>query len=188
MHGYSSSSETDDEYSYRKHKGTIPAATTTTDANKKKKKRKLPPQQTINRIWKRFSNKRFNKAIAVLPFDPVLPPTISERSNELLSAGYERAAEECRRKVKKIIQECRRVNMRYRDPGWDLVSAVLSTVTWMPKLPAASACLPCCWPAPSHLLLLSGWPLTWNCFILGLGSQDGEGSLPEYTGSHKIRS
>ncbi|KAK3323026.1 hypothetical protein B0H66DRAFT_602440 [Apodospora peruviana] len=120
MHGYSSSSDTDDEYNYRKHKGTVPATTSTTDANKKKKKRKLPPQQSINRIWKRFSNKKFNKALAVLPFDPVLPPTISDRSNELLSAGYERAAEECRRKVRKIIQECRRVNMRYRDPGWDI--------------------------------------------------------------------
>ncbi|KAM7200883.1 calpain-D [Naviculisporaceae sp. PSN 640] len=120
MHGYSSSSETDDEYSYRKHKGTVPATTTSTDANKKKKKRKLPPQQSINRIWKRFSNKRFNKALSVLPFDPVLPPIISERSNELLSAGYERAVEECRRKVQKIKQECRRVNMRYRDPGWDI--------------------------------------------------------------------
>ncbi|KAK3940192.1 calpain-D [Diplogelasinospora grovesii] len=120
MHGYSSSSESDDEYDYRRHKGKVPATTNSNDANKKKKKRKLPPQQSINRIWKRFSNKKFNKALAVLPFDPVLPPTISERSNELLSAGYERAAEECRRKVKKIIQECRRVNMRYRDPGWDL--------------------------------------------------------------------
>lgn len=134
MHGYSSSSDTDDEYSYRKHKGTVPATTATTDANKKKKKRKLPPQQSINRIWKRFSNKRFNKAVSVLPFDPVLPPTISERSNELLNAGYERAAEECRRKVRKIIQECRRVNMRYRDPGWDLVSA---TPSRLPYLPAA---------------------------------------------------
>jgi hypothetical protein len=123
MHGYSSSSDSDDDYNYRrKHKCAAPAANTANDANKKKKKRKLPPQQSINRIWKRFSNKRFNKALAVLPFDPVLPPTISDRSNELLSAGYERAAEECRRKVKKIIQECRRVNMRYRDPGWDIVS------------------------------------------------------------------
>ncbi|KAL2020012.1 hypothetical protein VTK56DRAFT_8915 [Thermocarpiscus australiensis] len=119
MHGYSSSSESDD-YNYRKHKGAVPATTNNNDANKKKKKRKLPPQQSINRIWKRFSNKRFNKALAVLPFDPVLPPTISDRSNELLSEGYERAAEECRRKVRKIIQECRRVNTRYRDPGWDI--------------------------------------------------------------------
>lgn len=124
MHGYSSSSETDDYYSYRKHKATVPATTTTNDANKKKKKRKVPPQQRINRIWKRFSDKRFNKAVAVLPFDPVPPPSISERSNELLSAGYERAASECRRKVQKIIQECRRVNMRYRDPGWDLVGVL----------------------------------------------------------------
>lgn len=123
MHGYSSSSESDDYYNYRKHKGAVPVATTANDANKKKKKRKLPPQQTINRIWKRFSNKRFNKALAVLPFDPVLPPIISHRSNELLNAGYERAVEECRRNVQKIIQECRRVNTRYRDPGWDLVSA-----------------------------------------------------------------
>ncbi|KAK4041350.1 calpain-D [Parachaetomium inaequale] len=120
MHGYSSSSDSDDEYNYRKHKGVVPATTTAADANKKKKKRKLPPQQSINRIWKRFSNKRFNKALAVLPFDPVLPPIISDRSNELLNAGYERAAEECRRKVRKIIQECRRVNTRYRDPGWDI--------------------------------------------------------------------
>lgn len=120
MHGYSSSSESDDEYSYRRNKGKIPAPANSNDANKKKKKLKLPPQQSINRIWKRFSNKRFNKALAILPFDPVLPPTISDRSNELLSEGYERAAEECRRKVRKIIQECKRVNTRYRDPGWDL--------------------------------------------------------------------
>ncbi|KAK4188609.1 putative calpain [Podospora australis] len=120
MHGYSSSSESDDDYNYRKNRTTVPAATNSNDKTKQKKKRKLPPQQSINRIWKRFSNKRFNKAVSVLPFDPVLPPTISERSNELLSAGYERAATECRRKVQKIIQECRRVNMRYRDPGWDL--------------------------------------------------------------------
>ncbi|KAK4234469.1 calpain-D, partial [Achaetomium macrosporum] len=121
MHGYSSSSDSDDDYyNYRKHKGAAPAPANSNDANKKKKKRRLPPQHSINRIWKRFSKKRFDKALAVLPFDPVLPPTISDRSNELLSAGYERAAEECRRKVRKIIQECRRVNMRYRDPGWDI--------------------------------------------------------------------
>jgi hypothetical protein len=49
-------------------------------------------------------------------------PPAAYHSNEILSAGYERAAEECRRKVEKIIKECKRVNMRYRDPGWDLVS------------------------------------------------------------------
>ncbi|KAK1659830.1 hypothetical protein BDP55DRAFT_732999 [Colletotrichum godetiae] len=111
MHGYSSSEESDDPRRPRP----VPAS-----ANAIDKKKKTPPQPSINHIWKKFQDKKFNKALAVLPFDPVLPPASSNEPNELLSAGYERAVEECRRKVKKIIQECRRVNMRYRDPGWDL--------------------------------------------------------------------
>jgi hypothetical protein len=54
----------------------------------------------------------------------------------LLSAGYERAAEECRRKVRKIIQECRRVNTRYRDPGWDIVSCFAAAFAWLCLAPA----------------------------------------------------
>ncbi|KAF4974526.1 hypothetical protein FZEAL_8577 [Fusarium zealandicum] len=115
MHGYSSSEESDDPRRPRNP----PSTTTNSNDQKKKKKKKLPPQKTINRIWKKFSKRQFHKALAVLPFDPVQPPATS-RSNELLSEGYERAADECRRKVEKIIKECKRVNMRYRDPGWDL--------------------------------------------------------------------
>lgn len=100
-------------------RGAAPASDTAV-AEKKKKKKKLLPQESIDNIWERFSQKRFSKATNVLPFAPVAPSPLSERANELLSVGYERAAEECRRKVKKIIQECRRVNMRYRDPGWDI--------------------------------------------------------------------
>lgn len=117
MHGYSSSEESDDPRRPR----VPPATTANSNDQKKKKKKKLPPQKSINRIWKKFSKRKFQRALAVLPFDPVLPPA-TYQSNELLSAGYERAAEECRRKVEKIIKECKRVNMRYRDPGWDLVS------------------------------------------------------------------
>ncbi|KAI1075380.1 cysteine proteinase [Whalleya microplaca] len=112
--GYSSSSESDE-----------PPRKTTTPTNnnqnqKKKKKRKPPPQQSINKIWRRFTSKQFSKALSVLPFDPVPLPSTPERPNELLNAGYERARDECSRKVRKIIQECRRVNTRYRDPGFDL--------------------------------------------------------------------
>ncbi|KAI2469296.1 cysteine proteinase [Annulohypoxylon bovei var. microspora] len=112
--GYSSSSESDE--APRK------AATTTssTQNQKKKKKRKPPPQQSINKIWRRFTTKEFTKALSVLPFDPVPLPSTPERPNELLAAGYERARDECSRKVKKIIAECKRVNTRYRDPGFDL--------------------------------------------------------------------
>lgn len=84
------------------------------------KKKQPLPQESINKIWECFTEKRFSKAMTVLPFAPVAPSLLSERANELLSVDYERVAEECRRKVKKIIQECRRVNMRYRDPGWDI--------------------------------------------------------------------
>ncbi|KAI0841631.1 cysteine proteinase [Hypoxylon sp. FL0890] len=112
--GYSSSSESDEPP--RKTNTT----TTTNQNQKKKKKRKPPPQQSINKIWRRFTTKEFSKALAVLPFDPVPLPSTPERPNELLTAGYERARDECSRKVKKIIAECKRVNTRYRDPGFDL--------------------------------------------------------------------
>ncbi|KAJ8118558.1 hypothetical protein ONZ43_g3966 [Nemania bipapillata] len=112
--GYSSSSDSDEPP--RKTNTT----TTSSTNQKKKKKRKPPPQQSINKIWRRFATKKYTKALSVLPFDPVPLPSTTEGPNELLSAGYERAREECSRRVKKIIQECRRVNTRYRDPGFDL--------------------------------------------------------------------
>lgn len=117
MHGYSSSEESDDPRRPRSQ----PASSGNNQDQKKKRKKRLPPQQSINKIWKKFSNRKFHKALSVLPFDPVVAPRSGlDRPNELLSEGYERAAEECRRKVQKIVQECKRVNMRYRDPGWDL--------------------------------------------------------------------
>jgi hypothetical protein len=122
MHGYTSDSDSEDEYN-QAARGAVPAGSTPVDAAKaKKKKPKMPPQLRINRIWKRFSNRKFTRALAVLPFEPVQPSAASDRANELLGDGYRRAADECSRKVDKIIEECRRVNMRYRDPGWDLVS------------------------------------------------------------------
>jgi hypothetical protein len=114
--GYSSSSDSEDELPRKTGNGN-----NNNQNQKKRRKRKPNPQQSINKIWRHFAAKKFTKALAILPFDPVPLPTTPERPNELLSAGYERAVEECRRKVKKIIQECRRINTRYRDPGWDIV-------------------------------------------------------------------
>ncbi|KAF4971254.1 hypothetical protein FSARC_1876 [Fusarium sarcochroum] len=114
MHGDSSSDSSDDPRRPR-----VQPTTNNNNAQKKKKKKKLPPQESINLVWEKFSKRRFGKALAVLPFDPVQPPA-SVHCNELLSVGYERAAEECRRKVEKIIKECERMNMRHRDLDWDL--------------------------------------------------------------------
>lgn len=119
MHGYSSSEESDDPRRPRSQ----PASSGNNQDQKKKRKKRLPPQQSINKVWKKFSNRKFHKALSVLPFDPVVAPRSGlDRPNELITEGYEKAAEECRRKVQKIVKECKRVNMRYRDPGWDLVS------------------------------------------------------------------
>ncbi|KAH7413026.1 hypothetical protein BKA64DRAFT_703135 [Cadophora sp. MPI-SDFR-AT-0126] len=97
-------------------------------AKPKKKKKHVPPQETINRIWSRFSVKKFSKATVVLPFagssnqtinDPSKPPETG-RENLLVSEDFDRAVQECRTRVKKLIKECRRVNMRYRDPDFDI--------------------------------------------------------------------
>jgi hypothetical protein len=102
---------------------------------KSKKKKKLPPQETIDKIWSRFSVSKFSKATVILPFaNPaaadaskavVVPPAkpAPAPNNLLVSEDFERAVEECRTKVRKLIKECRRVNMRYRDGfdiDWDL--------------------------------------------------------------------
>ena len=94
------------------------------EKKKARRRTKLPPQQRIEKIWKTFSRKNFSKALAVLPFSPAPSSSPEEQANELLSAGYERAVEECRRKVRKAIAECKRINTRYRDPEWDIVSHV----------------------------------------------------------------
>lgn len=118
MHGYSSSEESEDP----KRPRPLPASSNNNNDQKKRKKKKPPPQQAINRIWKKLQARKPTTPLAVLPFDPVPPPAGPERANEPSDSSYERAVDECRRKVRKIIKECRRVNMRYRDPGWDLVS------------------------------------------------------------------
>ncbi|KAJ2901442.1 uncharacterized protein MKZ38_001872 [Zalerion maritima] len=108
-YGYLSSSESEG-----------PAPSSSKTEKKKGRKKKSPPQQAVNKTWREFVAKKPTTALSVLPFAAVPKPTGLERDNELLSAGFQRAAAECRSKVQKIIRECKRVNMRYRDPGFDL--------------------------------------------------------------------
>ncbi|OAA56297.1 Peptidase C2, calpain, catalytic domain protein [Niveomyces insectorum RCEF 264] len=112
--------DTELEQARRRWAPQAPAAPAANAEKKKKKKKRLPPQESVDKLWEQFSQKRFSKVTNVLPVAPLAPSPLSARANELLSRDYERAADECRRKVNKIIQECRRVNMRYRDPGWDI--------------------------------------------------------------------
>ena len=100
---------------------------------KKKKKRHEPPQETIDKIWSRFQASRFSKATKILPLASpstksssskllhnTTPPRPPPPQNLLVSEDFERAVLECRTKVQKLIKECKRVNMRYRDPLFDI--------------------------------------------------------------------
>src|SRR3954452_4968496 len=94
----------------------------------KKKKKPLPPQETINKIWSRFSVQKFSKATVILPFatrpstdtSKIVPPPKPPPNNVLVSEDFERAVQECKTKVAKLMKECKRVNMRYRDPTFDI--------------------------------------------------------------------
>src|SRR4051794_40861634 len=87
---YTSGSESDEEV-FTKH------GTANNPGAIKKKKRKVPPQESVDRMWRRFSAPKFGRTLAILPFAPVAASATPERGNELLTEGYERAMTECRR-------------------------------------------------------------------------------------------
>ncbi|KAK1467584.1 calpain family cysteine protease [Colletotrichum cuscutae] len=59
-------------------------------------------------LRRRKRRRRLRSLLSIIFRKSSKTKTSSEKPNKLLSAGYERAIEKCRRKVKKIIQECRR--------------------------------------------------------------------------------
>lgn len=90
----------------------------------KAKRIQLSPQNLIDQAWKRFSEPVFQKPLAVLPFKPAVFNQRPHCSNDLISSGYSRAAQDCRHAVQNVVQQCTRFNMRYRDE-WDLVSVLV---------------------------------------------------------------
>jgi hypothetical protein len=103
----------------------IPAPPYGAKPKPKRKKKAVPPQEAINNIWSTFSAPKFSKATTILPPKPTKStksktPPPPEKTNVLVFEDFERAAEECRTRVRKLIRECKRVNMRYRDPEFDI--------------------------------------------------------------------
>ncbi|KAM3073665.1 hypothetical protein ACMFMG_004450 [Clarireedia jacksonii] len=123
-------SDSDQSRRRRRNPGPLPPPPPWANGNKpKKKKKQVPPQATIDKLWSRFSASKFSKATKILPSPApfskgtsastvIIPPPVPQ--NLLVSEGYDRAVQECRIKVNKLIKECRRVNMRYRDPTFDI--------------------------------------------------------------------
>ncbi|KAL7789642.1 hypothetical protein V8C43DRAFT_286055 [Trichoderma afarasin] len=83
------------------------------------------PQEAIDEFWAKFTTKAPGKATTVIPQNPYTAKVARKNAKAVSSstttqASYETAAAMCRAKVEKIVQECRRVNKRYRDPHFDL--------------------------------------------------------------------
>ncbi|KAL7920778.1 hypothetical protein ACQKWADRAFT_321890 [Trichoderma austrokoningii] len=87
--------------------------------------RQQTPQEAIDEFWAKFTTKAPGKATTVIPQNPYTARVARKNaktasSSTTIQASYETAAAMCRAKVEKIVQECRRVNKKYRDPHFDL--------------------------------------------------------------------
>lgn len=95
------------------------------DATLTKQKNKQSPQQTVDDFWNKFIAKHPGKVHTVLPHD-VYAKSKAAHGLKGITHGhathksYEQAVAACRAAVEKIAKECRRVNMRYRDPHFDI--------------------------------------------------------------------
>lgn len=91
----------------------------------KKKIKKQPPQETVDQLWEAFTTKFPGKVHSILP-NNVYAETKAAKSpkgvvhSQKTGKSYDEAVAECKHAVEKIAKECRRVNMKYRDPHFDI--------------------------------------------------------------------
>jgi hypothetical protein len=87
--------------------------------------KKQPPQKSINQFWNKFTTKHPGKVFTILPDNLYAkraaanaPKGSIPGQNALQS--YQEAVDACTRKVEKIVKESRRLNVKYRDPHFDI--------------------------------------------------------------------
>ena len=93
----------------------------------KKTSKDVPPQQSIDKFWKKFTTKHPGKPFTVLPDNLYAKRAAVQASRKAgpsknAMASYEQAAASCKAKVEKIVQDCRRLNQKYKDPHFDIES------------------------------------------------------------------
>lgn len=87
--------------------------------------KKQPPQKSIDQFWDKFTTKHPGKVFTILPDNlyakraAAYAPKGSIPGQNAL-ASYQEAADACKKKVEKIVKECRRLNQKYRDPHFDI--------------------------------------------------------------------
>ncbi|MCJ1316502.1 hypothetical protein MMC15_001823, partial [Xylographa vitiligo] len=99
------------------------------ERHQKSKKHRRPkhqtPQQNVNKFWDVFTTKFPGRVDRVLPDNVYAKSKAASEAKGVVHGqaalkSYEETKVECIRAVEKIAKECRRVNMRYRDPHFDI--------------------------------------------------------------------
>ena len=90
-----------------------------------KKAPKKTPQNSLNNFWDAFTTKFPGKVDTVLPKNVYAKSKAAHEPKGTVHGqaaikSYEEARTECVIAVEKIAKECKRVNMRYRDPHFDI--------------------------------------------------------------------
>ncbi|MCJ1309740.1 hypothetical protein MMC25_003401 [Agyrium rufum] len=90
-----------------------------------RKVRKQDPQKTMDDFWEKFVTKFPGKVHTILPKNKYAKSKTAHEKrgsvrDQAALTSYEEARRDCEYAVKKIAKECRRVNMRYRDPHFDI--------------------------------------------------------------------
>lgn len=90
-----------------------------------KKVKKRVPQANVDEFWSKFTTRFPGKIHTILPKNNYAKTKAAKAPEGVIpsqSAGksYEEAAAECVATVEKISKECRRLNLKYRDPHFDI--------------------------------------------------------------------
>ncbi|KAL8853966.1 MAG: hypothetical protein Q9221_001274 [Calogaya cf. arnoldii] len=95
------------------------------DVTPGKKVKQRVPQRNVDEFWDKFTTKFPGKIYSILPSN-VYAKTKAAQSPVGLVHGratrksYDEAVADCRAAVDSIARECRRVNLKYRDPHFDI--------------------------------------------------------------------
>ena len=96
-----------------------------TEPEPRKKVKKQPPQKGVDELWEAFTTKFPGKVHSILPHNVYAETKAANAPKGVVHGqkavkSYDEAAAECKSAVEKIARECRRVNMKYRDPHFDI--------------------------------------------------------------------
>lgn len=103
----------------------LPPSPLPQDTAPMRKVKKQYPQKTIDQFWDKFVTKFPGKVETILPSNIYAKSRASKTPEGVVhgqaaTKSYDEARVDCIEAVKKIAKECRRVNMKYRDPHFDI--------------------------------------------------------------------